>query len=109
MTTVIFSAPQRWGKTRHSKSLMHQYRCTSIVDDWHPVSGLTRGALHLTNIRPEYLRKTATTDDVRIESAGWALDPIATPHILNQLTLTWVTPPRKMPRYGVKLPKGRNR
>lgn len=50
--TVIFSAPQGWGKTRSKKQLQQEFGCYHVVDDWAPGHCTVLGALHLTNTPP---------------------------------------------------------
>lgn len=47
--TVIFSAPQGWGKTLRADELKKTYGCNAIVEEWSPGKQMTPGALHLTN------------------------------------------------------------
>lgn len=48
--TVIFSAPQRWGKTTHAEALKSLFKCNDVVDDWAPGDAVQPGALHLTHL-----------------------------------------------------------
>ncbi|WP_428719110.1 hypothetical protein [Undibacterium curvum] len=51
-TTIVFSAPQAWGKTRNAAQLAAQFKCSEIVDDWQPGDPLKPQAIHLTCAEP---------------------------------------------------------
>lgn len=67
--TVIFSAPQAWGKTRNATKLQAEFGCTSVVDDWCENVPVTKGALHLTNVHPDQLKVIARKHTV--VHRGW--------------------------------------
>lgn len=48
--TVIFSAPQGWGKTHHAIQLAQRLGCDGVVDEWKPGDAIVDGQLHLTNV-----------------------------------------------------------
>lgn len=47
--TVIFSAPQGWGKTHHAIQLAQRFGCDGVIDEWKPGDAIVDGQLHLTN------------------------------------------------------------
>lgn len=71
--TIIFHAPQGWGKSTHADTLMKQYKCASVVDDYEPDAPLTPGALHLTSslpsVQPQHWRKADAIVTTSTESA----------------------------------------
>lgn len=68
MSTVIFSAPQAWGKTRNARKLRAEFECKSIVDGWSPRDPIKANALHLTNEHPGSILAPV---GVRIVARGW--------------------------------------
>ncbi len=62
--TVIFHAPQGWGKTTQAETLKAKYGCNQIVDEWHSGLPVTRGALHLTHA------DLSANDTARLEAVG---------------------------------------
>lgn len=68
MSTVVFSAPQGWGKTRNAQQLRREFGCSKVVDGWDPWSDpITRGALHLTNVHADHI---ALPRGIRVVSRG---------------------------------------
>ena len=47
--TVIFSAPQGWGKTNSADVLKFIFECDDVIDDWAPGKPIHIGSLHLTH------------------------------------------------------------
>ena len=47
--TVIFSAPQGWGKTTSADALKLIFECDDVIDDWVLGDEIHIGALHLTH------------------------------------------------------------
>ena len=73
MSTVIFSAPQAWGKTRNATRLRTEFGCRSVVDGWTPgIDRVKAHALHLTNTHPDEIYPPA---GVRVVSRGWKGGP----------------------------------
>jgi hypothetical protein len=66
--TVIFSAPQAWGKTSNAEKLRRQHRCKTVVDDWAPGVATRPGALHLTNAHPQQIPASSAYEVI---SLGW--------------------------------------
>lgn len=75
--TIVFSAPQGWGKSYRSEELCAEFRCTTVVDHWWPTQPLVDGALHLTHARDHQLAATARR--VTVVQRGWGHVP---PHPL---------------------------
>lgn len=54
MKTIVFTAPQGWGKTITATELAKQHGCAMIVDEFNPDNDLLiPGALHMTNVPPD--------------------------------------------------------
>lgn len=68
--TVVFSAPQAWGKTRNATQLRNKFSCRYIVDGWDTTQPLKEGAIHLTNLHPDTLRDRMPACVVLVER-GW--------------------------------------
>lgn len=73
MSTIIFSAPKAWGKTRQAAAIQATYGCHALVDEWSPRQPLTPGAVHLTNAHPDEIMVRSA--DVRVEARGWPTSP----------------------------------
>lgn len=65
--TIILTAPQGWGKTRHAQQWMSRYGCNSVVDEWFPGQAMKAGALHLTSAHPNELAHV----HCKVVSHGW--------------------------------------
>uniref|UniRef100_A0A1A7GDM8 Uncharacterized protein n=1 Tax=biofilter metagenome TaxID=1070537 RepID=A0A1A7GDM8_9ZZZZ len=86
--TVIFCAPQGWGKSRRAAELKREFGCTDVEDDWHPfvsrkpyarkptAATVTPGTLHLTNVSPDLVREllpnVVNGNQARIVVRGWS-------------------------------------
>lgn len=53
--TVIFSAPQGWGKSAKAKALLEKFGCSAVIDGWQPGCPVYPGMLHLTNAAPDQI------------------------------------------------------
>jgi len=53
--TVIFSAPQGWGKSADAKALLEKFGCSAVIDDWQPGAPIYLGMLHLTHAAPDQI------------------------------------------------------
>lgn len=73
LKSIIFSAPQGWGKTRHAGKLKAELGCLSVVDEWRPGQPVTDGALHLTNV-PLVSREVPGDVDCTVITVGWVVD-----------------------------------
>lgn len=67
--TVIFTAPQGWGKTTNAAGLQAEFGCNQVVDGWCATDDITTGALHLTNQPPRELQAAARRVTVIVR--GW--------------------------------------
>lgn len=67
--TVVFSAPQGWGKSMRAKELQAEFGCASVVDYWYPPAPFTKGALHLTHCPPKDLKAVSRIHTVI--GRGW--------------------------------------
>lgn len=81
-TTVIFSAPQGYGKTRQSEALRKEFGCDSVVEEWQRGDRMVPGALHLTDDKPAFCPAGTVQQrkpycmhpefiDVRLVARGW--------------------------------------
>lgn len=69
--TIIFTAPQGWGKTRNARALRKEFGCDCVIDDWClGMHQLTPGALHLTNAHPSKFRNNKPIL-FKLVSRGW--------------------------------------
>lgn len=83
-STVVFSAPQGYGKSRLAEELRLEFGSRSVVDNWWPTQPLTEGAVHLTHARDRELASVARR--VTVIQRGWG-------HV----------PPRPVPRPRLQL------
>ncbi|PHM20958.1 MAG: hypothetical protein CK604_00675 [Curvibacter sp. PD_MW3] len=68
--TIIFSAPQGWGKGLKRAALQVEFGCRHVIDDWHPNMGICPGALHLTSMHPTDLEGYGIAPE-DIHRRGW--------------------------------------
>lgn len=69
--TVIFSAPQGWGKTRNAEALRREFACTAVVDEFDERHD-PPGALHLTDERAAEISACFPhVDRVSVIERGW--------------------------------------
>lgn len=68
MSTVIFSAPQGWGKTRKARQLATEFGCKHWKDEWTCGEPMQANTLHLTNEHPDDIPKLT---GVLVVARGW--------------------------------------
>ena len=68
-SSVVFTAPQGWGKTRDAKHLLKLFGLNRLVDDWTPGMPVQDRTLHLTNVPPEELERLQL--QCRVIAKGW--------------------------------------
>lgn len=74
LKSIIFTAPQGWGKTHHAGKLKAALGCRSVVDEWHPGQPVTDGALHLTNVPLGPVPEVRGDVDCTVINIGWLVD-----------------------------------
>lgn len=67
--SVVFTAPQGWGKTRDAKHLLKFVGLDRLVDDWMPGMPIQDRTLHLTNVPPDELVRLQLS--CRVIAKGW--------------------------------------
>ncbi|EJL77338.1 hypothetical protein PMI15_04660 [Polaromonas sp. CF318] len=68
--TIIFSAPQGWGKTRNKAKLRAEFGCKQVIDGWSLDDPIQKNGLHLTNVPPGQFRNNKP-ELYTLVSRGW--------------------------------------
>lgn len=76
LKTVIFSAPQGWGKSVRAKALLDEFGCSAVIEEWQPGDIVHPGMLHLTNAAPDQI---AARLHCEVVSRGWTQEGACTP------------------------------
>lgn len=66
--TVVFSAPEGWGKTRNAPQLAAEFGCKHWRDGWAPGVPLSTGCIHFTNVHPSQI---PPLPGIRVVNRGW--------------------------------------